>query len=129
MKQFGSRLREFREMRGLTQEELGRAVNTDWTQISRYERGINAPTADRLVALARVLRVTPNSLLLGDRSAEEKLEFQNIRLYERFLVLDKLPKDEQETALKILDGVIAKYELENLAAKLRKGDLNAAPAP
>ena len=41
-----------REKRGLTQQQLAEATKTDWTQISRYERDVNLPTADRVVALA-----------------------------------------------------------------------------
>jgi transcriptional regulator with XRE-family HTH domain len=119
IKGFGQRLKALREKRGLTQQELAEATKTDWTQISRYERDVNLPTADRVVALARALRVSPNALLLGTRG-EEKIEFNNIRLYERFRMLDKLPKDEQEVALQILDGVIAKYELAHLADRVKR---------
>jgi transcriptional regulator with XRE-family HTH domain len=116
---FGERLKALREKRGITQQELAAMTGSDWSQISRYEREINLPTADRIVALARALRVSPNKILLGTRG-EEKIEFSNIRLYERFLKLDKLPKDDQEIALQILDGVIAKYELANLADRVKR---------
>jgi len=116
---FGHRLRVLREKRGLTQQQLAQMTATDWSQISRYEREINLPTADRIVALARVLRVTPNKLLLGTRG-EERIELKNIRLFERFRQLDKLPKEEQEIALQILDGVIAKYELAHLAERVKR---------
>ncbi len=119
IKGFGQRLKALREKRGLTQQELAEATKTDWTQISRYERDVNLPTADRVVALARALRASPNALLLGTRG-EERIEFNNIRLYERFRTLDKLPKDEQEVALQILDGVIAKYELAHLADRVKR---------
>ena len=119
LKDFGDRLRALREKRGLTQQQLADLTSMDWSQISRYERNVNLPTADRVVTLARALRVSPNALLLGTRG-EEKIEFNNIRLYERFRALDKLPKDEQEVALQILDGVIAKYELAHLADRVKR---------
>jgi len=34
--------------------------------------------------------------------------------------LAKLPKDEQEVAMQILDGVIAKYELAHLAERVER---------
>lgn len=120
LKGFGERIKSLREKRGLTQQDLAKAIGSEWTQISRYERDINFPTADRVVALARALRTTPNALLLGTRNQDEKLEFKNLRLYERFAALDKLPKDAQEIALQILDGVLAKYELENLAERVKR---------
>lgn len=120
LKGFGERLRALREKRGLTQQDLAKALGTEWTQISRYERDVNYPTADRVVSLARALRTTPNKLLLGTRGEDEKLEFKNLLLYERFLTLDKLPREEQDIALQIIEGVIAKYELEHLAQRVKR---------
>lgn len=120
LKTFGPRLREFREKRGLSQHELALAVAAHWTQISRYERGLQLPAADRIVDLARVLRVNPDALLIGDRGGVEEIEFKNIRLYERFRALDELPKDEQETVLRLVDAVLAKHKLEHLAEQVKR---------
>lgn len=120
LKGFGERLRSLREKRGLTQQSLAKAIGTEWTQISRYEREVNFPTADRVVTLAQALRTTPNKLLLGTRNQDEKLEFKNLVLYERFLALDKLPRDEQETVLRILEAVLAKNELAHLVERVRR---------
>lgn len=119
IKGFGQRLKALREKRGLTQQELSQATKTDWTQISRYERDVNLPTADRVVAIARALHVTPNNLLLGTRG-EEKIEFNNLRLYERFRALDRLPREEHEAILRIVDAVLAKYEYENVTERTRR---------
>lgn len=120
MTSFGPRLRELREKRGLSQQELAQAIGAHWTQISRYERGLQLPTADRIVDLTKVLRVSPNGLLLGDRNGDEKLDFKNVRLYERLRALDALPKEEQETVLRLVDAVLAKHELEHLADRVRR---------
>lgn len=120
LKGFGARLRDWRDRRGLTQEDLARAAGSTWMQISRYERDVHLPALEKIAAIARVLRVSVDTLLWGETKPEEKLEFQNLRLYERLRELDRLPKDEQETVLRLIDAVLAKYELEHLAARVRR---------
>lgn len=112
MKGFGPRLKELRERRGLTQEDLARAVGTEWMLISRYERGIHLPAADNIVGLSQALHVTTDLLLRGDRTGEERLEFKNLRLYERFRVLDELPRQDQDVVVQLVDAVIAKRRME-----------------
>lgn len=114
MEGFGARLRELREKRGLTQQDLAEAVGAHWMQISRYERGVQLPTADRVVALAKVLRVTADGLLLGKPKGEEKIDFKNVRLYERFRALDELPRQDQDIALQLIDAIIAKRRMTRL---------------
>lgn len=60
---FGELLRELREKRGLTQEELGTDAELDRTYISLLERGLRQPTLQTLFNLAKALNVTPSSIL------------------------------------------------------------------
>lgn len=119
MRGFGARLREWREKRGLTQEDLARAAGSTWMQISRYERDVHLPATEKLAAIARVLRVSADTLLWGDTHQPDTIEFQNLRLYERFRALDQLPKDEQETVIRLVDAILAKNKLEHLADQIR----------
>jgi transcriptional regulator with XRE-family HTH domain len=121
MKDFGPRLRQLREGRGLSQGELARLLGIDPMQTNRYERGLNLPSAETIVKLAQILRVTADELLTGRREAAQAApEIRSIKLLDKFQALDQLPKEEQETALNILEGVIAKYELGRLAERMRK---------
>lgn len=120
LKGFGKRLREIRERRGMTQEDVARAIGTDWMRISRYERGLHLPTADKIVSLARVLRVTTDALLLGDPEGEQPIEFNNLRLYERFRALDELPRGEHEPILRIIDAVLVKHAHESVTERSRR---------
>lgn len=104
----------------MTQEDLAGAVGTTWMQISRYEREVHLPAADKLAALARVLRVATDTLLWGGESEGPPLELKNFRLYERLRALDQLPKDEQETVVRLIDAVLAKHKLEHLADEVRR---------
>jgi transcriptional regulator with XRE-family HTH domain len=61
----GQNLRGARERRHLTQESLARAAGLSKAGLSLIERGIRETTIETLLALARSLEVTPESLLAG----------------------------------------------------------------
>ena len=53
----GKRLRLRREMVGVTQEQLAKAIGVTFQQVQKYERGSNRVSASRLYDIARVLGV------------------------------------------------------------------------
>lgn len=53
----GRRLRSRRTILGLSQEELGDAVNITFQQIQKYERGSNRIGSSRLYEFAKILNV------------------------------------------------------------------------
>jgi len=63
-KTFGRRLRELRDSKGLTQEELGRQVGIDYKHLGAIERGIKAPSFEVVDRLAKALRVDHYRLFL-----------------------------------------------------------------
>lgn len=54
----GSRLKERRILMGLTQKDLGQAVNVSIQQIQKYEKATNRITCGKLYALAKFLDVS-----------------------------------------------------------------------
>lgn len=87
----GQRIAQRRKQLDMTQEELAFAIGTHQKQISRYENGVNDPTGDKLVIIARALNTTTDWLLgeteypekpayiVGDLDTEEKLVIQMLR--------------------------------------------------
>lgn len=58
----GRQIKKYRELRGLTQKELGFRVGVKHNTISYYESGTNEPEQNILFALAEVLGVSINDL-------------------------------------------------------------------
>ncbi len=56
-KHVGARLRQRRQLLGMSQEKLGEAVGLTFQQVQKYERGANRIGASRLYELSRVLEV------------------------------------------------------------------------
>jgi transcriptional regulator with XRE-family HTH domain len=59
----GRRIRILRVDRGLSQDELGKALGVSFQQVQKYEKGINRLTVGRLKQIATVLKVTPHELI------------------------------------------------------------------
>src|SRR6266536_2859794 len=57
------RLRTFREMRGLTQGDLGAKAGMAAASVSHFETGQRLPSLDSLVKLADALEVSVDALL------------------------------------------------------------------
>lgn len=67
----GLRIRRRREVRGLKQSDLAHALQVSAQAVSKWERGENAPDIAALVDLARLLEVSTDWLLGGDRPASD----------------------------------------------------------
>jgi transcriptional regulator with XRE-family HTH domain len=59
---FGKRVRELRQQRGWTQEQLGLKAGKHWTYIGGIERGTRNPTITVAEAIAAALEVPMGSL-------------------------------------------------------------------
>lgn len=91
-------------------------VGIHLSQLGRLERGVSTPSAETVLALAHALRATTDALLRGDRAGEQELAIGNVRLFERFRALETLDRDEQETAIKLIDALVAKQKVKEALA-------------
>ena len=71
--QIGTILRQLREKRGLTQEELSGLAALDRTHYSKIERGLRSPTLDTIFKISFALDLKPHELI---RVIEEQVEFK-----------------------------------------------------
>ena len=79
---FGRRLRELRRAKGMTQEELGKAVKLDYKFIGAIERGAKTPSIQTAEKLAIALDVefyelfvsTPHKMAVVEKEISELLE-------------------------------------------------------
>lgn len=64
LKAVGQRIKEAREAKGLTQEDLAVIVDLSPTHVSVIERGLKVAKLDTFVAIANALDVSADSLLI-----------------------------------------------------------------
>lgn len=95
----GTRIREIREMHGLTQEDLAAKTGISIKHLSVLERGLKEPRLSTFLAIVEALGTTPNELLT---SPSQDSEYISSILYKAA----KLPGDKQEKLLKIVNTLV-----------------------
>ena len=65
----GQRLRQRRNMMGLSQEALAKAVGITFQQVQKYEKGVNAMNANRLYEFSQFMRVPISYFFEGVENA------------------------------------------------------------
>ena len=99
--EIGSRIRKYREERGLSQKQLSELIGVKNNRVSNWDQGLNRPDADILAALCRVLQVSPSELL-DVRLVDDELNAQ-----ERKVIMAYRAKTELQPAVNILLGIDA----------------------
>ena len=96
-KAVGRRIKEAREKRHLTQEELAARIDISPTHVSIIERGTKIPRLDTFVAIANALEVSGDALLLDvvDHAAESQAS-------DLSAALEGLPWEEKRRILKVV---------------------------
>lgn len=97
--EIGSRIKKYREDRGLTQIQLSKLLGISNSRVSNWEQGINRPDADILAEICRVLQVSPSELLGVHLTSDELNE------HERKLIAAYRSKKELQKAVNILLGL------------------------
>ncbi len=102
LKAVGIRIKEAREAKHLTQEQLAEIVGLSSTHISVIERGVKAPKLETFVEIANALGVTSDFLLLD--VLDNSLQIAATELSEQIKRLS--PKEQQKIlkAVSILAG-------------------------
>lgn len=101
---FSKRLKYMRKLRNLSQEELGKKINSTKGTISNYENEYSTPSNEVLKDLADVLDTTTDYLLgrSDDPQLTEKQERMiNEESREILDLLNKLPKDMKRHYLEL----------------------------
>lgn len=75
----GRRIADLRRQRDLTQEEVAQAMNVSSQAVSKWENDLSCPDVLALPQLAKLLGVTVDELLGGDRRPEVRLVPQQER--------------------------------------------------
>lgn len=101
MKAIGTRIREAREAKHLTQEQLAEMVGVSPTHMSVIERGVKGPRLRTFIAIANALDTTSDSLLLDVLNNSVQIEVTELSRQ-----IGKLSPKEQQKILKIVSVLV-----------------------
>jgi transcriptional regulator with XRE-family HTH domain len=95
----GTRLREARLLRGVTQEELGQYVGVSFQQIQKHEKGENRISAGRIYRVSRFLEIPLEFFFAENKEQPNTVCAEAIRIAAH---INKLPSDSIQRHLKQL---------------------------
>ena len=101
LKAVGQRIKETREAKGLTQEDLAAIVDLSPTHVSVIERGLKVAKLDTFVAIANALDVSADVLLI-----DVVAQSTNGATNELAEIIAKLPVKEKRKILKALKVLV-----------------------
>ena len=110
---FPARLRSLRRKNDWSQGQLAQKINIEGQRISKYERGLSAPSLSILVDIAHAFGVSLDYLLTGKSYGADKVK--NPQLIEKIEEVDELPGEYQQTLISVLDSFVKRYKFEMLA--------------
>lgn len=114
--EFKDQLKEERNRKKLSQNELANTIGVHVTNISRYERGENRPTIDVLKKLADALDVTTDYLMNGstnDLAGESISDKELLSLFKR---VNTLSNDKKEVVKEFLGAFVLQADLKEKLA-------------
>lgn len=126
METFGQRFQRLRKAKKLTQEEIATKVNLTPQSISKWETDLSAPDIMLLPKLAKILDVSLEELLTGEKKVETKVlnEFDYTKAILKILV-NSADGDEVTINLPIALGetIIKAIIKSNVGDKNDKDDI------
>ena len=106
MQSFGKKLRERREAKKISQNELAKLIEAHHSAIGKYERDEVRPSIDVVVKIADVLNTTVG-YLLGETNDTNVL--QDPIMLKRLNDINQLPQRERDALLLTIDAFLRDY--------------------
>ena len=100
-KAVGQRIKAAREKKSMTQEDLAARINISPTHVSVIERGTKIPRIDTFVAIANVLEVSADELLVDVVNCAANGVASNLSA-----AIEVLPHEEKMRVLKVVSALI-----------------------
>lgn len=97
----GNRIRYFRRLQSISQEELALRANLNPAYFGQVERGLKCPTVDTLYKIAKAMNISPAELLrtesLPDYSTDHTRRMNEL--------LAQVPKDKLEPLFRVIEDL------------------------
>lgn len=107
--EFGRRLTEARQKRGLTQVQLAELIGSTQRAVSRYETVADFPPTAVLLEIAKTLGVSADELLglkTPKTTASPKQDPETKRLWKKFQQVRSLPEKDQRAVIRLINSLV-----------------------
>lgn len=113
---FADRLRQLRIQQNLSQVELAERAGISSIHISRYERGLSKPAAEKLQRLAEVLEVSGDYLYEGAETGAARVKLGDRKVLEMFKEVEELPDKDRAYILQVLEDLLTNRKIKAMTA-------------
>jgi len=114
----GNKIKQLRQEKSWSQDELAYHAKLDGRQISRYENDKVTPSVEVVVKLAKAFDVSVDHLLFDD-APRCHLHEPASKLTEKIMHLENLSAEDETSLLHVLSAIEAKNKLKTLMAEIR----------
>lgn len=104
---FGPKLRQCREAKGLSQKELAALLTTSHSVIGKYERQEMTPSIEVAIKIAKLLDTTV-AYLLGETQEDNLL--RNSEMLERLKQIEGLNEEGRKQIFTVVDALIRDFK-------------------
>lgn len=111
-----NRLKQLRQERGWSQEQLARKANIHQKQISSYERGKTLPSTEILIRFAETFDVSLDYLAFDKEGKNAPIDVSDRELIRRFEEVDKLDEKDRKIIIEVMDVFILKNKFKGLTS-------------
>lgn len=116
------KLFELRKERKLSQDEVGKAINVNKSQVSNWEQNKGNPSLDSLVGLAKLFGVSTDYLLFDNVPREGFEAINDFELYQKFRDTEKLEPQDKKFVAHLIDLVLLKVKFKDVLKDEFSGD-------
>lgn len=105
------RIALLRKMKGLSQNELGKALKVTDKAVSKWENGDGTPDMAQIISLCQYLNISIDYLMTGSVLSDgDKAIEKEINAYQKALALNASAKDMVSACRKYLEGLAIAYD-------------------
>lgn len=103
----GQRLARLRKEKGYTQVELAEKIGIIQALVSAYEKDKLRVNSEMLGRIAKALEVSADEILGLEKSKNGNGTIKSRRLLRRLQHIERLPKRDQQTIIRVIDNALA----------------------
>lgn len=112
----GRKLLELRKERDLTQDEVGKAIGVNKSQVSQWEQGKEKPSLESLIGLAKLFSVSTDYLLFDNVPREGVEAINDFELYKEFRETEKLAPQDRNLVREVIKAILVKVRVKDVVA-------------
>ena len=114
----GNKIKQLRQEKNWSQDELAYHASIDGRQISRYENDKVTPSVEVVVKQAKAFDVSVDHLLFDNAPKRPLYEPAN-KLTEKIMHLENMSEEDEASLLHVLGAIEAKNKLKSLMNEIQ----------